>query len=413
MSQQLPRSLSLGDCVWLGLGSILGTGVFVSLAIARTLTGVGMLMAILLAGGLALCNGLSAARLAASHPVSGGTYEYGYRYLGPYRGFFAGWLFLLAKSASAATAALGVGAYLGGGPGLALLLVLGITALAAGGLQRSSRTNQVLVSLTLLSLGFLIGAYLVRMGISPSPWLAGEKFTWFWPQSWRATAMIFVAYTGYGRIATLGEEVHDPARTIPRAIAWTCGLTTLLYLLVALVLLGHDWKLSSHPAPLAQILALHLGTVGAVAVSLGATTAMAGVLLNLILGLSRTLLAMARRGDMPVGLAQLNRAQTSPVRAVWAVGGAVACIILVSGGEISQTWSFSALTVLLYYGLTNWAALKLPPESGGKLIPGLGLGGCLGLVPWIEGPILLAALVLLVLGLLWKWGQTFSREAPH
>ena len=105
--KQLQRELGLAGATVTGLGSILGTGVFVSLAIAAGITGPSVILAIVLAAGLALCNALSSAQLAAAHPISGGTYEYGYKYLSPRLGFTAGWLFLCAKTASAATAALG------------------------------------------------------------------------------------------------------------------------------------------------------------------------------------------------------------------------------------------------------------------------------------------------------------------
>ncbi|MDP3400020.1 MAG: APC family permease, partial [Brevundimonas sp.] len=232
------RLLGLPGAVGLGLGSILGTGVFVSLALVAEISGALLLPAILLAALLALFNALASAELAAAHPVSGGAYEYGHVWLNPSLGFVAGWVFLLAKSASAATAALGVSAYLrhlNGGDAdglavpLAVLTSIGVTALVISGLRRSNAVNMVIVSLTALALIALIAASLLsesQAGIGiPS---ADPGLDWRLLAS--ATALMFVAYTGYGRVATLAEEVRNPARVIPLAILLTLAISAALYI---------------------------------------------------------------------------------------------------------------------------------------------------------------------------------------
>lgn len=401
----------------MGLGSIVGTGVFVSIGIAAGIAGSAVVLAVGIAAIVAMCNGLSAAQLAANHPVSGGTYEYGYRYLNPWLGFTAGWLFLLAKTASAATAALGFAGYLLSAIGVtsspwlvavALLTVLLLTLLALGGLQRSNAANIVIVSITLLSLGAFILAGL--------PVLAAQGTTHlvpFFPAAHpvkailHASALMFVAYTGYGRIATMGEEARNPHRTIPRAIVITMGLTMVLYLTIAVVGVGSVGagqlsNLTQAAAPL-EVAARQFSTPGIAAiVAIGAMTAMLGVLLNLILGLSRVLLAMGRRGDMPETVARLNRARTAPVVAVLVVSGAIA--LLVCTGNVKTTWSFSAFTVLVYYALTNLAALRLSPAE--RLYPRwvawTGLASCLLLSFWVEPEIWLAGVGLILSGLVWK-----------
>ena len=170
MAQALQRRVSVFGAVMMGLGSIVGTGVFVSLGLGAGIAGSGVVLALVLAGALAACNGLSSAQLAAAHPVSGGTYEYGYRYLNPTLGFSAGWMFLAAKSASAATAALGFAGYVvhlhpSWSEGFASLpVVLAVCAVAAltwlvlTGLRRSSVFNIVIVSVTMLALVAFVGA---------------------------------------------------------------------------------------------------------------------------------------------------------------------------------------------------------------------------------------------------------------
>ncbi|MGE0710944.1 MAG: APC family permease [Planctomycetota bacterium] len=409
----LRREVGAGGAVLLGLGSILGTGVFVSLAIAAGVAGAWVLPAILLAGAVAALNGLSSAQLAAAYPVSGGTYEYGYRLLGPRLGFLAGWLFLAAKSASAATAALGCAGYLLRLAGvdepravvpLALALAAAVTGVVLGGIRRSNRVNAVVVSLTLASLGALVLAAALRGGAG-AVLPAGAPG----PELLEAAALMFVAFTGYGRIATLGEEVREPRRTIPRAVVGALVACTLLYLAVgasALVALGgaelgQAARSSGGGAPLAAA-ARRLGVPGLdLALTLGAVTAMVGVILNLVLGLSRVALAMGRRADLPRGLARVSDAG-SPTPAIVLVGAVICGLTLI--GSVKTAWSFSAFTVLVYYGITNLAALRLPAEL--RLFPrwtaALGLVGCLGLAPCVERPIWAAGGALIAVGLVWS-----------
>jgi APA family basic amino acid/polyamine antiporter len=217
---------------------------------------------------------------------------------------------------------------------------------------------------------------------------------------------MFVAYTGYGRIATLGEEVRDPVRSIPRAMILTLALTAGIYALVAFVAVsaaGAEMAALSAAgtAPLEAIASGFGVPFVAVLVAFGAVTAMLGVLLNLVLGLSRVVLAMARRGDLPARLSNVNTARSSPVGSVWLVGLLIAG--LASIGSVRTTWSFSAFTVLVYYAITNWAALRLPAES--KLYPPwiswAGLICCLGLAFWVEPAVWATGVGLLGVGLGW------------
>lgn len=389
----------------MGLGSIVGSGLFISVALAATIAGPAVVLAVAIAAVVAVCNGLSSAQLAASHPVSGGTYEYGYRYLSPVLGFSAGWLFLCAKSASAATAALGFAHYalaaIDGDDGLAvpvaLALVGVLTVLVAGGLRRSHVTNTIIVAITLVALGVFVAVGLpgVRAGN-----LAG--ITAVEPRAlFHATALIFVAYTGYGRIATLGEEVREPARTIPRAMIVTLVATLVLYLAVIVVAVGTLGAGGlATAAPLEAVAATFTLPEVRHVVAFAAITAMVGVLLNLLLGLSRVVLAMARREDLPPGLAAVHR--ESPRRATIATGIAIAGLVLV--GDVKATWSFSAFTVLVYYALTNLAALCLPPEHRRypRAVAVAGLVSCLGLAFWVEPRIWLIGLGVIAAGLTWR-----------
>ncbi|MBI1302063.1 MAG: amino acid permease [Alphaproteobacteria bacterium] len=418
----LKRDLGVFGATMMGLGSIVGTGVFVSIGIAAGVTGPSVILAIALAAGVALCNALSSAQLAASHAVSGGTYEYGYKYLNPAFGFTAGWMFLCAKTASAATAALGFAGYLllsvqAVVPKIALIAialatVAILTFIVLMGIRQSNRINIFIVSLTFIAL-----LSFVLVGI-PSVIKAGSgNLTPFFVTDngsesalqnlLYATALMFVAYTGYGRIATLGEEVKEPKKTIPRAITLTLIVSALLYMavgLVAVMAVGSEslfQATQSDAAPLDIVSRQFVFPQIHWLVALGAMTAMLGVLLNLILGLSRILLAMGRRGDIPSFFANLNKAQTTPYIAVITVGLGIAGLVLT--GNIKLAWSFSAFTVLIYYAITNLAALRLSNEE--RLYPRAfswgGLISCLFLSFWVEWHIWLAGLGLIAGGLAW------------
>ena len=398
----LVRVVGVPGAVLMGLGSIVGSGLFVSVALAATIAGPGVVLAIALAAVVAVLNGLASAQLAASHPVSGGTYEYGYRYLTPALGFTAGWLFLCAKSASAATAALGFAHYTLAALALddrlaiplGLAVVVALTALVVGGLRRSSRTNAIVVGVTLVGLACFVAVGSASVRVAN---LAIEELE---PRAvLHATALVFVAYTGYGRIATLGEEVQEPARTIPRAIVITLIATLVLYLAVVAVAVGTVGAAGlATTAPLEQVAARFAIPELRHVVALAAITAMIGVLLNLLLGLSRVVLAMARRTDLPRGLAVVH--DQSPRRATVATGIVIGALVLV--GDVHTTWSFSAFTVLVYYALTNLAALRLPAAHRRypRVLSVAGLASCLGLACWVEPRIWLVGIGVIAVGLI-------------
>jgi APA family basic amino acid/polyamine antiporter len=418
----LKRELGVIGAVFMGLGAMVGTGVFVSIGIAAGVAGPAVILAIAIAAIVAACNALSSAQLAASHPIAGGTYEYGYRYLSPALGFTAGWMFLCAKTASAATAALGFAGYLLHAAGwhdrvgiapIAFMSVALLTVVVLLGLRRANWLNILIVSITLAALLAFIFAGLplaMRHGrehlspfFQPADGSARSPLTVLL----EATALMFVAFTGYARIATLGEEVREPRRTIPRAIMVTIIVVALLYVAVGLVGVASSGAAalasatSQQAAPLEVLARAFEVRAAHWIVALGAMTAMLGVLLNLILGLSRVLLAIGRRGDGPPALTALNAARTTPYVGVVVAGLAIGGLTLI--GSVKTTWSFSAFTVLIYYAITNLAALRLPREARlyPRAIAWIGLLACLGLAFWVEWRIWAIGLGLIAAGLIW------------
>ena len=407
------REIGILGAIFLGLGSILGTGAFVSIGLVIGQVGEWIGLTLLCAGILAACNGLSSAQLAVAYPVSGGTYEYAYRTLHPLVGIFAGWLFLTAQSASAATAALGVVSFSDAALNLELndfvlrigsaVLSLLVTCLVLLGLRRSNQFNIAIVLITILSLvSFVLFSAFVEVTADSSFFditLAPEALL-------EGTALLFVAYTGYGRIATLGEEVREPRRTIPLAICATLGASWLLYASVGWALTNYqEFEVLGLGDGLNQTLRLEVVVQTfdqpwlEKLVQVGAITAMLGVLLNLILGLSRVYLAFGRRNDLPKAFAKLD-AQSNPRLAVLFTGVVIAALCLM--GDVLMTWSLSAVTVLIYYGITNLAALRLNEQDQifPKWISIIGLFSCVflsvfvGQEIWIKAGILVVPAVL-------------------
>lgn len=404
--QSLQRHIGLAGATALGLGAILGTGVFVTLVTAAQAHGINVLVGIVIAAVAATCNGLSSAQLAAAYPVSGGTYEYAYRLLNPLSGFCAGWLFLCAKSASAAAAALGAANYLQHlwphalplpSQWLAVMILLMVGFIAIAGIRLANWFNSILVVMSMSALG----CFVWESGAISSPSFVcqslRDSFTWW--DSFHAAAIMFVAFTGYGRIATLGEEVKQPRQTIPKAVLSTLLLTGTIYLIVALAvlhLLGSSQTLvdeNSEPLRLLSLAEKGLSSFAIGWISIGALAAMLAVENNLILGLSRVVLAMARRGDLPNRFAQLGARTSSPTHALGVVVLAIAATILCS--EFKVAWEFSALTVLIYYGMTNLCALRLTGSE--RMFP-----------VWVPFLGLVLTAFLTVFIDLWLWGVAFG-----
>jgi basic amino acid/polyamine antiporter, APA family len=365
----LRRDLGLLDAVGVGFGAIVGAGIFVVTGVAAGIAGPSFLVGLALAGAAATCNALSSAQLAAEYPQAGGTYEYGHRVLHPWAGFAAGWMFLASKVAAAGTVALGLAGYLdpllpGVRPRwIAVGAILVFTALNYVGIRRSSRANLAIVAVSLGVLLLFVGAGLGSFRV--------EHLRPFAPQGWRGTlqaaAILFFAYTGYARIATLAEEVRDPERTIPRAIAITIGGALFLYLAVAVVAVGSVGApaMAATAAPL-RVAAEAFGPPWvATAVTAGGVAAMLGVILSQLLGLSRMGFAMARRGDLPAGLAHVHPRHGVPSRAVLAIG-AIAAVVAATG-TLRGVASTASFTILVYYWIANLAALRMPRAA--KLFP--------------------------------------------
>jgi APA family basic amino acid/polyamine antiporter len=402
---QLARRLGTRDAVVIGLGAMLGAGVFAAFGPAARAAGGWLPVALALAAVVAYCNATSSARLAARYPSSGGTYVYGRERLGDFWGYLAGWAFVVGKTASCAAMALTFAAY--AAPGFerpaAVAAVLALTALNWHGVQRSVAATRVIVAVVLAVLLAVVLAA-APAGTAAHLTLAGSPHPYGILQG---AGLLFFAFAGYARIATLGEEVRDPARTIPRAVPIALGLVLLVYAAVAaavLSVLGPD-RLAAASAPLAAaVTAAGAGWLAPV-VRAGAAVAALGALLALILGVSRTGFAMARDGYLPAVLNAVHPRHRVPHRAELAAGVLVA--VLAGTVDLRGAIGFSSFGVLLYYAIANASAYTL----GRRLIPVAGLAGCLLLaasLPWIS----VAAGAAFVLAGLPGYALTRRRAGP-
>ncbi|WP_281871912.1 APC family permease [Brachybacterium paraconglomeratum] len=444
MPAALSRRLGLRDAVVIGLASMIGAGAFVSLGAAQDLAGSLAPAAVLVAAVVALCNATSTAQLAAQHPAAGGTYHYGRERLGPWWGFLAGWCFVIGKTASCAAMALVVAAYLVPEPfqrPVAALLVVVLTGVNLVGITRTAVLARVLVTVALAALvltGVRLLVGIVAGGPTGGTGDGAGAGTWEVPGPlsgqaaglWdggiaavagageggalgivlavaQAAALMFFAFAGYARVATLGEEVVAPRRTIPRAILLALAAVSALYLVlsVILVLVGpapgaQGWG----PAPFRAALdAVGAGGVWAVVVTIGAVAAASGALLALVAGISRTVLAMARERDLPPVLSHVSPRFSVPQRAEAAAGIAVVLLVLLAS-DVLVAIAASSFGVLLYYAVANLAALtqtgqwRLFP----KAMQWLGLVGCVLLVAALPGRTIVAGLVLVAVGLAYR-----------
>lgn len=403
---ELKRSLGTADAVVLGLAAMLGTGVFAVWSPAAAAAGPYLPVAILLAAVVAACNATSTADLAVAHPESGGGYVYGRERLCPAAGRLAGVAFLVGKTSSAAAAALVFGWYVL--PAQPVAVAVGVVvvgaALNAAGVRWTATSAWALVAGTLGVLlvvvvsGFVGGSApdgpLPVTAPPPEPIGGGGPLGVV-----TAAGLVFFAFAGYARIATLGEEVRDPARTLRRAIVLALTITTATYLLVAaalLVGLGAE-RLALETSPLVALVDSGDAPGLGVLVRVGAAVAAGSALLSVLVGVSRTALAMARRGELPRPLAAIS-ARGTPWRADLA-GGAVAVLVALLAGPIAAI-ALSACSVLVYYAVINVAALRLPGEQ--RRWPAwasvLGALLCLGLAALLPAPQVLATAVALVLG---------------
>jgi basic amino acid/polyamine antiporter, APA family len=381
-ASRLRRALGLPGAVVVGVGAMLGTGVFAVWTPAYALAGSGLVVSLLIAVIIAALNATSTARLAADIPLAGGAYAYSQAVLGRTAGNLAGYAFVLGKSASAGAAALTIGAYLwpAGQRWLALLAIVVVLGLDLRGITRSTRVTAVMIAMVLVILLGLVIGYWAWLG-GPTNASAPRDSTLASAGPWGVIAgagIMFVAFAGYARVTVLGEEVRQPRRTIPRAVAISFAIVLIVYAAVGAMVVSARARLGDlGDAALDTIARSTMGESWAVAVTIGAVVAAGAVLLSLIAGIGRTLFAMGSGGDAPRALAAVANTTAVPYRAE--IMAAVLAAIVVLIGGLSAALAVSGASILTYYAVAHAAAWRRWPRPGVRIIAGFGLLGCVGI----------------------------------
>ena len=377
----LARRLDLQDAVLIGLGSMIGAGVFSAFAPAAQAAGVGLLLGLGIAAAVAYCNATASAQLAATYPTSGGTYVYGRERLGEWFGFLAGWGFVVGKTASCAAMAMTFAAYVAPADWqrpVAVAAVLGLAAVNYRGVTRTAALTRVIVSFVLVALAIVVAASLSGGSADLGRLSTRGGGTLGWYGILQSAGLLFFAFAGYARIATLGEEVRDPARTIPRAIVAALATTVVVYAVVAVTLLAvlGPEGVAASSAPVADAVEAGSWEWAEPVARVGAATAALGALLALIAGVGRTSLAMARNGDLPRWLAGVHPRYQVPHHAEVALAVLIGSVVLVA--DLRGAIGFSSFGVLVYYLIANVSAFTQQADQRRfpRWLQVLGVVGC-------------------------------------
>lgn len=403
-SPSLARTLGLGDAVVIGLGSMIGAGIFASFAPAAAVAGAGLVIGLAIAAVVAYCNATSSAQLAAQYPTSGGTYIYGRERLGQWPGFLAGWSFVIGKTASCAAMSLTFAAYAapaGWEKPMAVAAILALAAVNYFGVTRTARLTRIIVVFVLFILTLVVVAGLTGPRVERID-LGSGLVDHGWYGILQSAGLLFFAFAGYARIATMGEEVKNPARNIPRAILVALALTLIVYTMIAvtvLLVIGPT-RLASSAAPLVDAVTSSSGAWASPLVRIGAAAAALGALLALVAGIGRTTLAMARNRDLPSWFSAVHPVHLVPHHAELALATVVSVLVLAV--DLRGAIGFSSFGVLLYYLIANVAAFTQDRSQRRypKVLQVLGALGCVILVATLPPKSIVIGIAVLVIGVI-------------
>jgi APA family basic amino acid/polyamine antiporter len=410
---RLVRRLGVGDAVVVGLGAMVGAGVFAAIGPAAATAGWWLLAGLVVAAGVATANALSSAQLAAVHPESGGTYVYGRERLGEGWGFVAGWAFVVGKTASCAAMATTFGAYVwpAGARWVGAAAVLVLAGVNLLGVHRTLAATKLVLVVVFAALAAAVAGGVAGGLSGPGDAAAaiGQQGGIGPREVLGAAGLLFFAFAGYARIATLGGEVRDPAVTIPRAVPLALAGAFATYAVVAVVALAAvgPGALAAAPAPLVEVVRHGLPVLEPVVV-VGAAVASLGVLLSLLVGVSRTAFAMADRRDLPGALSHVSVRSGVPDRAEVAVAAIVVVVVLLV--DLRGAIGASSFAVLAYYAIANASAWRLAPHERRwpRWVAAAGLLGCvvvaisLPVASVVAGVVLVGSGAIVHLVLAWR-----------
>jgi len=405
----LKREIGLFGATALGIGAIIGSGIFVVTGIVAGIAGPAMIISVLIAGIIALFSALSVAELSVFLPEEGGTYAYAQKLISPFAGFIAGWIWIFSNIFVGAAVSLGFAHYFVTlfpaipVKGIAVIICLIFIIINYIGLKESTLLNNLLVTLKVLILLFFIA-----FGLG---FFNGSNMIPFAPAGisgiLSGAALIFFAYTGFARVTIMAEEVKDPVKTIPRSIFLALAISTVLYILVSVIAVGLAGAsgLSQSGSPLASAIGITGSSTAVLLISSGAMIATASVLLTTIMGISRIMFAMARTGDLPAFLKRIHPHFSTPHYAIWISGACMIAAILLA--DLTLVVSISTFAMLIFYLIANIAAFRIPSKYRRypALVPVIGAVSCLGLIGFLTVNSWIIGIIGLALGIVWYFIQ--------
>jgi APA family basic amino acid/polyamine antiporter len=398
----LKKTFGLFDAFNIGIGAIIGAGIFVVTGIGASLAGPALLISLLISAAIAAFTALSFAELSILIPKEGGGYEFAHELISPFAGFITGWLWLFSNVVVGAVVSLGFAHYFA----LFFPIPVHITAVIACiiittinylGAKDLEVVNNALVvfKLFILVCFVVFGISAVNQGNITSSFLPHGSIGIL-----QGAAFMFFAFAGFARITVIGEEVKDPKKTIPRAILLALGVSTIIYLLVsytAIGLVGYE-ALANSGSPLADA-AHQEGSIIVLLVSLGALAATFSVLLTTLLGTSRISFAMARNKDLPKFFNKLHPKRSVPYVAILIFG--VIMTLFAAFTDLTSAVAIANFASLFYYAVANYAALKIDKPRYSKIIPIIGLLTCILLLFFLTPTAWIIGSLSIVIGLVY------------
>ena len=383
----LKRTLNLLDATSVGVGAIIGAGIFVVLGIAIGYAGPAIIISIIVAGVVASFTAFSFAELGSAIPKEGGAYQFAFELISPFAGFLVGCLWLFAQVVAGAAISLGFASYfvaifpIFSLKTVAVAVALILTGVNLIGIKQSATVNNILVIIKVAILCVFIGFGIFQ--VNP------QNFAQFSPNGLfgilQGAGFIFFAYLGFGRIAALGEEVKNPERNMPLSILIALTASIVIYVLTAFTATGlQDYRiLAQSGSPIADAAKTTGNFTIVAAVSFGALIAIVGVLLTNLIGLSRVAFAMARNGQLPKSIAKVSSRFGTPYIAVLSMSALL--IVIAFALDLKQTVAITSFALLSTHLIVNFSAIRLRKKMPSStkfrvplypLIPLLGLFSC-------------------------------------
>jgi len=407
---ELKRTLNIFDATSIGIGAIIGGGIFVVTGISAGLAGPAVVLSVLISGAISCLTALSFAELSSAIPKEGGAYAYAHETINPFAGFMVGWLWLISNIVAGAAISIGLASYIS-----ILIPILPVKVFAISaciivtlvnlfGIRESSLVNNLLVLVKISVLFFFISLGMFHLN--------SKNLVPLMPNGWigvfQGAALIFFAYAGFARITTVAEEVKNPERTIPMSILLSLGICMALYTVTSFIAVGlvNYRDLASSGSPLSDAAIATGNPLASLVITLGAITATTSVLLTTIIGLSRVSFAMSRDLQLPRFFGRVHAQFRTPYISIIIVGAAMT--ILASFADLRQVVAISSFASLCYYATTNVSALLLRKRTRTRLgtfkvplypvFPLLGLASCIMLIFFLTYDSILIGTVAAIAG---------------